>query len=231
LVVLNADGCPSTNDPIVTVSVLPSPGVTITSQPQSVAVPAGTGVTLSVGATGTSLTYQWYVGMSGDTTTPIGGATGASVSVTPSATTPYWVRVNSCGPADSTSATVTVQSVARASFYLLAPCRILDTRGGAPVPANGVMNFLLTGKCGVPAGATSVAINVTAVSPSITGLVTLYPGPANTLHPVVSTINYVAGRTRANNARITLGLDGSINIYNAAGTPLNVLIDVSGYFK
>jgi ELWxxDGT repeat protein len=231
LVVFNADNCQSTNNPTITVSVLPSPGVTITSQPQSVAVPAGTGVTLSVGATGTSLTYQWFIGTSGDTTTPLGGATGASVSVTPSATTTYWVRVNSCGPVDSTSATVTVQSVAGASFYLLSPCRLLDTRGGSPVGANGVMNFVMTGKCGVPAGATSVAINVTAVSPSVTGLVTLYPGPANTLHPVVSTINYVAGRTRANNARITVGLDGSINIYNAAGTSLNFLIDVSGYFK
>jgi ELWxxDGT repeat protein len=231
LAVFNADGCQSTNNPTMTVSVLPAPGVTITSQPQSVAVPAGTGVTLSVGATGTSLSYQWYIGTSGDTTTPISGATGASVNVTPSVTTTYWVRVNSCGPVDSTSATVTVQPIAGASFYLLSPCRLLDTRGGTPLPANGVMNFVMTGKCGVPAGAISVAINVTAVSPSATGLVTLYPGPANTLHPVVSTINYVAGRTRANNARITVGLDGSINIYNAAGTSLNFLIDVSGYFK
>ncbi len=231
VVVVSADGCPSTNNPTVTVSVLPSPDVTITSQPQSVAVPAGTGVTLSVVATGTSLTYQWYVGTTGDTTTPIGGATGASVNVTPSGTATYWVRVSSCGNADSATATVTVTPIAGASFYLLTPCRILDTRGGSPVPANGIKNLVLTGKCGIASGATAAAVNVTVVSPAVGGLVTLYPGPANTVKPLVSSINYAAGRTLANNARITIGVDGSINIFNAAGTPLNFLIDVAGYFK
>ena len=80
-------------------------------------------------------------------------------------------------------------------------------------------------------GVTAAAINVTVVFPAVDGLVTLYPGPANTVKPVVSTINYTAGRTLANNARITVGVDGSINIFNAAGTPLDFLIDVAGYFK
>jgi hypothetical protein len=215
-----------------TVSIVSCVAAAISTQPQSVAVPAGTGVTLSVGATGTSPIYQWYIGTSGVTTTPIGGATAASVNVTPASTTTYWVRVsNSCGTADSASATVTVTPVAAANFFLLTPCRTLDTRGGTPVPANGVMNLAVFGKCGVPAGATALAINVTVVSPAVAGLVTLYPGPANTVKPVVSTINYTAGRTLANNARITIGLDGSINIFNAAGTPLDFLIDVAGYFK
>ncbi|HXA19054.1 MAG TPA: M12 family metallo-peptidase [Thermoanaerobaculia bacterium] len=215
-----------------TVTIVTCVAPAISTQPQSVAVPAGTGVTLSVGATGTSLAFQWFIGTSGVTTTPIGGGTAASVNVTPSSTTTYWVRVsNSCGSVDSASATVTVQAVAAANFFLLAPCRVLDTRGGAPVPANGVMNLVLTGKCSVAAGATAAVVNVTVVSPAVGGLVTLYPGPANTVKPVVSTINYTAGRTLANNARITIGVDGSINIFNAAGTPLDFLIDVSGYFK
>ncbi len=215
-----------------TVTIVTCVAPAITTQPQSVAVPAGTGVTLSVGATGTSLAFQWFIGTSGVTTTPIGGATAASVNVTPSSTTTFWVRVsNSCGTADSASATVTVQPIAAASFFLLSPCRVLDTRGGTPVPANGVMNLVVTGKCSVAAGATAAVVNVTVVSPAVGGLVTLYPGPANTVKPVVSTINYTAGRTLANNARITVGVDGSINIFNAAGTPLDFLIDVSGYFK
>jgi hypothetical protein len=124
-----------------------------------------------------------------------------------------------------------VQPIAAADFFLLAPCRILDTRGGAPVPANGVLNLVVTGKCAVATGATAVAVNVTAVSPASSGFVTLYPGPANTVRPVVSTINYTPGRTLANNTRITIGVDGSINIFNAASTPLDFLIDVAGYFK
>lgn len=204
----------------------------ITSQPAAVSIPAGTGVTLSVGATGTSLTYQWYIGTSGVTSSPVGGATGASVSVTPAVTTTYWVRVsNSCGTADSAAATVTVQAIGAAKFYLLTPCRILDTRGGTPVPANGIMNLILTGKCSVPTGITSVAVNVTVVSPVTNGLVTIYPGPANTVKPLVSTINYSVSRTLANNARITAGTDGTINIFNAASSPLDFLIDVAGYFK
>ena len=80
------------------------------------------------------------------------------------------------------------------------------------------MNLVVTGACGVPAGVTALAVNVTAVNPPGGGLVTLYPGPASTARPQVSTINYSAGRTLANNARITVGTDGSINIFNA-GAP------------
>jgi hypothetical protein len=93
------------------------------------------------------------------------------------------------------------------------------------------MNLVVTGKCGVATGATAIAANVTVVSPSVEGLVTVYPGPANAVKPFVSTINYTAGRTLANNARITVGVDGSINLFNAAGAPLDFLIDVGGYFK
>jgi len=231
----NGSGFPNgsvgiTDTKTVTIVTCVAPG--ISTQPQSVAVPTGTGVTLSVGATGTPLNFQWFIGASGNTTTPIGGATAASVNVSPSSTTTYWVRVsNSCGTVDSAAATVTVQPIAAASFFLLSPCRVLDTRGGPPVPANGVMNLVVTGKCGVATGATSVAVNVTVVSPAVAGLVTLYPGPANTIKPIVSTINYTAGRTLANNARLTIGVDGSINIFNASGTPLDFLIDVAGYFK
>jgi hypothetical protein len=228
--ITNANGCGQTDSKTVTIITCVAPA--ISTQPQSVAVPTGTGVTLSVGATGTPLNFQWFIGTSGVTTTPIGGGTAASVNVAPSSTTTYWVRVsNSCGTMDSASATVTVQAIAAASFFLLSPCRVLDTRGGTPVPANGVMNLVVTGKCSVATGATSVAVNVTVVSPVVAGLVTLYPGPANTVKPVVSTINYTAGRTLANNARLTIGVDGSINIFNASGTPLDFLIDVAGYFK
>ena len=82
----------------------------ITSQPASTTITAGSSATLSVGATGTApLSYQWYVGTSGNTASPLGGGTGPSVTVSPSSTTSYWVRVsNACGSADSATATVTV---------------------------------------------------------------------------------------------------------------------------
>jgi FG-GAP-like repeat len=81
----------------------------IGTQPQSATISGGSR-TLSVTATGTTpLSYQWYIGASGNTSNPIGGATSSSVTVTPGSTTSYWVRVtNSCGTANSNTATITV---------------------------------------------------------------------------------------------------------------------------
>jgi hypothetical protein len=82
---------------------------TITTQPQSVTIISGQSTTLTVAATGSPLTYQWYVGDSGVTTSPISGATSSSYT-TPALTTltKYWVRVTGCSAADSATATVTV---------------------------------------------------------------------------------------------------------------------------
>ena len=64
---------------------------------------AGQSATFSVTATGAGLTYQWYRGSSGSTTTPIAGATSAAYT-TPFLTeaTNYWVRItNNGGSVDS----------------------------------------------------------------------------------------------------------------------------------
>jgi hypothetical protein len=82
----------------------------ITSQPASRTITAGQSTTLTVGASGsTPLYYQWYVGTSGNTSTPIPGAGGSSVTVTPTVGTNYWVRVsNACGAVNSATVTVNV---------------------------------------------------------------------------------------------------------------------------
>jgi hypothetical protein len=75
------------------------------------AAPPGTPVTLAVDATGSSLTYQWFRGASGDTSNPITGATSSTFTETPPAagTFLYWVKVSSgCGAAPANSNTVTV---------------------------------------------------------------------------------------------------------------------------
>ena len=84
----------------------------ITTQPSSATINNGATTTLTVEASGTSPTYQWYTGTSGDTTSPIGGATSASYTTSAlTATTSFWVRAhNAAGDADSSAATVTVRS-------------------------------------------------------------------------------------------------------------------------
>jgi uncharacterized repeat protein (TIGR03803 family) len=81
----------------------------ITSHPLSTSINSGATTQLSVTAAGSSLTYQWYSGLSG-VLSPIAGAT-ASTFTTPALTSTkrYWVRVsNPAGAADSNTAVVTV---------------------------------------------------------------------------------------------------------------------------
>ena len=78
------------------------------TQPTSQTIASGQTATLSVGASGEGLSYQWYVGASGTTSGPVNGAT-TSVFTTPAltSTTSYWVRVsNPAGAVDSNTATV-----------------------------------------------------------------------------------------------------------------------------
>ncbi len=117
------------------------------------------------------------------------------------------------------------------SFYLLAPCRLIDTRGGGALGPGEVRTVTATGRCAIPSGAVGLAVNVTVVNPGDIAFATLYPGPAGTVRPNASTINFRPGRTLANNARIALGPDGSLNIFNAGAVPLDVLMDIQGYFK
>ncbi len=91
-----------------------SPGrLAVTLQPKDQAVQAGGSVTLSVSATGSGpFTYQWFVGPSGSTSSPIPGATTATYQ-TPklTSTTQYWVRItDATGSVASETVTVVVVS-------------------------------------------------------------------------------------------------------------------------
>jgi len=85
---------------------------TFTQQPASITIAPGSSTTLSASANTAGVTYQWYVGASGNTAAPIGGATGPSVTVTPSSDTSYWVRaISNCGrTTDSATANVVLCS-------------------------------------------------------------------------------------------------------------------------
>jgi hypothetical protein len=75
-----------------------------------------------------------------------------------------------------------------------------------------------------------VSINVTVTSPTHVGDLRLYP--AGSPLPLVSTINYSAGQTRANNAIAVLSAGGSLAVQcdQAAGS-VDLIIDVNGYFR
>ncbi len=89
------------------------PCTRIIQQPMNQSVTPGGSATLAVTAFSTqTISYQWYEGLSGDTSAPVPGAVSSSWS-TPELTDlgayPYWVRVSTpCRTVDSDTVTVTV---------------------------------------------------------------------------------------------------------------------------
>ena len=102
----NGIGTDATQNFTLTVGAAPS----ITTSPGNRTINAGQTAILTVTATGTApLTYQWYQGLTGDTSTPVGIGNASFTTPPLSATTNYWVRVsNALGHADSQTATITV---------------------------------------------------------------------------------------------------------------------------
>ena len=92
--VTNAAG--SVDSATATVTVAEPAPVISSSAVQSTT--SGRSATLSVTATGAGLTYQWYRGAAGNTSSPVNGATSATY-VTPFVTeaTSYWVRITNAG--------------------------------------------------------------------------------------------------------------------------------------
>ncbi|HVF20086.1 MAG TPA: hypothetical protein VNA14_07580 [Mycobacteriales bacterium] len=119
------------------------------------------------------------------------------------------------------------------AYTAVNPDRILDTRDGnggstEPIGSGESRSLQVTGRGGVPATATAVAINLTAISPSASGFLTAYP--SGTTRPVASNINFVRGDTIANLVIVRLGADGKINIFNNSGFT-QAAADVVGYFS
>ena len=104
--VSNPDSSADSDTTTVTVQSAPN----ITTQPQDTSIFSGQTATFSVAASGNSLSYQWYQGSSGDTSTPVGSDSDSFTTPALTADTSYWVRVsNPAGNTDSNTATVTLQ--------------------------------------------------------------------------------------------------------------------------
>ena len=105
--VFNSAGSVSSNAATLTVTP-PPPTLSITSQPLVTQIlNAGSAATLSVLASGTALTYQWYEGARGDTSIPVGGNSSSLTTPPLSNNTSFWVRIsNADGFVDSTASAI-----------------------------------------------------------------------------------------------------------------------------
>lgn len=114
-------------------------------------------------------------------------------------------------------------------FYGVAPTRILDTRSSlgasGPVGPGQVIEVAVRGQGGVPEQATGVMLNLTAVSPTSDGFLSVFPDGA---WPGSSSLNFVAGQVVANQVFSALSSGGSIRIFNFSGTT-HVVADVVAF--
>ena len=113
------------------------------------------------------------------------------------------------------------------------PYRALDTRNGTggrstPLGPNGSFDVTVRGVGGVPADADSVVLNVTAVFPTATSWLTVWP--AGQAKPLASSLNYVAGQVVPNAVICKVGSNGKVSLNNANGS-VNVVVDVMGYLS
>ena len=191
---------------------------------------------------GLSVTVDWGDGES---------STGSNTGTTPAYTHEY----SSLGTytitvtvTDNEGDTVT-NSIAGATtwgseYTAYGPVRILDTRTGlgessaAAVAADGTLKLQVTGAGTtgdtIPTGITAVALNVTAVSPTANGVLTVYGDQdveGDTLsNPGTSNLNFRTGQNVPNLVIVPVGANGVVDIYNGSKGKTQVLADVAGYF-
>ena len=116
-------------------------------------------------------------------------------------------------------------------FNVMEPNRVLDTRDGTgglalPFGPGTIRTLGLSGV--VPAGATSVLLNVTGVDASDRTYVTLWPDGAQ--QPVTSNLNIAPSNTIANLASVGVSVGRSVDIYNHAGAT-DLVADLAGFFS
>ncbi|MFE4975286.1 PKD domain-containing protein [Kitasatospora sp. NPDC056651] len=122
---------------------------------------------------------------------------------------------------------------AASGYKSVTQTRVVDTRSaiGAPlgqVPGLSSFDVQMTGRNGVPAGVTAVAVNLTATGPQDAGHLIAYP--TGQAVPTTSNLNFTGGQTVANAAIVPVGADGKITIRNGSWKPTDVVLDIVGYY-
>lgn len=161
-------------------------------------------------------------------------------AVVPPVSSAQIVTISVIGP-DGTSSPSTSSNflyVNPGVLYPESPVRIVDTRPGATDPSTYAGQTLGPGQTlnvsvvganndNVTSNASAVVANITAVHPTSSGYLTVYP--TGLARPNTSNLNFLANENAvANLVQVPLGQNGDISIYNAFGDA-NVLVDVEGY--
>lgn len=117
----------------------------------------------------------------------------------------------------------------------LTPARLLDRRaggstvagrgGGGPLRPGGVLDVQVRGRGGVPADASAVLLNVTAVSPAKAGHVTAWAG--GIARPAASALSYRSRTTTTGLVLAGVGSRGRVSL--STSTAAVLVVDVVGW--
>lgn len=142
------------------------------------------------------------------------------------------------GPSASASPAVVAPhaiSEVAGTYIPLMPTRITDTRHdsgyaneGDTLVAGGSVNVQVAEVVTLPVSDVSAAVlNVTAVSPTSSSFLTVYP--EGTTRPVVANLTFTASETLANLVTVPVGSQGGVTIYNHSGST-DVVVDLEGIY-
>src|SRR5439155_5259322 len=114
----------------------------------------------------------------------------------------------------------------------IVPYRVADTRsgqGGTTLGPGGQLDLQVGGTGGaggVPLSAEAVVLNVTAVNPTATGYLAVWP--FGQPKPVISNVNFEPGQTIPNRIFVQVGSSGKVSIYNPSGS-IDVVVDADAW--
>ncbi len=119
--------------------------------------------------------------------------------------------------------------VAFSQYVPIRPCRIVDTRAtGVRIPAGATKEFHVTGTagfspqgghslgCGIPHGASAVAVNLTATSATTPGIVRTWP--ADQTPPNATVLTYDRGLSTGTGATLPIEVTSASSTASAALT-------------
>ncbi len=180
-------------------------------------------------STGSPTSWAWTFGDGGTSTAQNPSHAFAAPGV-------YQVTLQATNPSGSNSKTKPLTVPGPAGFNTLSPCRVLDTRNAtgsdaaAPIlEPFSTRVFAVANRCGIPASAKAISVNLAVVNAQVRGNIVVYP--SDEIAPVASMINFPPSAARTNNAIVRVAPNASIAVRNNAAGTVDFILDVNGWFE
>jgi hypothetical protein len=229
----------NSNGATITVTVIPTVPAAPAAPTRLAATPGNGQVALTWTGSSGATSYNVYRGTAAGAESATALATGIGTNSYPDTGltngTEYFYKVAAVNAGGTSPLSNEASATAGNPLRLVAmtPCRVVDTRNangafGSPSLVGGAArSFAIpSGSCGIPTTAAAYSLNVTVAPQGGLDYLTVWPSGA--AQPVVSTLNSVDGRTKANAAIIPAGTGGAVSVY--ATNTTDVILDIDGYF-